>query len=244
MSIATNTPLPTLIFAMLATLAVSGCAVGLDLDDDTTRRIENDVVPVGQLTRVDVTTDNGQIEVTSGAVDEIEIRSVMQEVDEGDAEYSIETDGDRLVLIGECDSVWWQRCSVGFRVTVPGDFDVDVATDNGRVSVVGIAGDVDIETDNGAIEADRLDAEQVNARTDNGRIRVVFDSAPMIVDARTDNGAIAIRVPGGDDGYDVDAGSDSGSVDVDVRTDPAAERHLTARSDNGAIDVGYLSVDN
>ncbi len=242
MSIATNTPLPTLILAMVATLAVTGCAVRLDLDDDTTRRVENDAVPVGDLTRVDVSTENGQVEVATGAGDEIEIRTVLQESDEGDAEYSIDVDGDRLVMVGECDTNWFRQCSVGFRVTVPDRFDVGIHTDNGRVSMTGVAGEIDIETDNGAIEAERLEAQDVRARTDNGRIELAFVTAPTTVDADSDNGAIVIRVPAGDLAYDVDADSDNGTVDVDVRTDPNADRRIAAGSANGAIDVGYGST--
>lgn len=239
MSIATNTPLPTLLLAAFAALAMTGCAVSLDLDDDTTRRIVNDTVPIADLTVLDVTTENGAIEVAAGAVDDIEIRTVLQESNDGDAEYSIETDGDRLVLVGECDSRWWRQCSVGFRVVVPADLDVMVETDNGRVGVEGLAGMLTIGTDNGAIEGDRLDTEVVRANTDNGRIQLQFDTAPTDVDAKTDNGAIAIRLPEGDEQYDVDATSDNGAIDVDVITDPTAERHVSADSDNGAIDIAY-----
>lgn len=238
MSIASTAPLPTLLFAAFATLAVTGCTVSFDLDDDTTRRIERDTVPVDGLTAIDVTTGNGQIEVVGGGGDDIAIRTVLQESDDGDAEYRIERDGDLLRLVGECDSGWFESCSVAFRAVVPDDIDVRVETDNGRVAVDGVAGDVDIETDNGAIDGEGLEAAIVQVRTDNGRIQLLFDAAPSTIDARTDNGAIAIRVPG-DDAYDVDADSDNGSVEVDVRTDPDADRRVVAQSDNGAIDVEY-----
>ena len=38
------------------------------------------------------------------------------------------------------------------------------------------------------------------------------------------------------------SGNGNGNVDIDVRIDPAAEHRVQARSDNGSIDVDYLTV--
>jgi hypothetical protein len=239
MSIATSAPLPTLVFAAFATLAVAGCGVDVSLDDDTTRRIVHDTVPVDGLRGLELATDNGEVQVRGGSGDEIAVRTVLVERNAGDAEYSVDLDGDRLVVAGECDARWWDRCAVGFIVTVPSDFEVDVETGNGRVALSDVDGEVRVETDNGAIEADRIGSTVIDTRTDNGRIRLSFDDAPTEVSATTDNGAIAVRLPDLGLDYAVDADSSRGDVDVDVRTDPESERHVTARSDNGAIDVEY-----
>ena len=100
---------------------------------------------------------------------------------------------------------------------------------------------LDLETDNGAIEADGIDADEVSARTDNGRIRLAFDTAPSTVEALTDNGAIVIRLPDDGERYDVSATSDNGHVDVDIATGDGANRRVVADSDNGAIDIEYLN---
>jgi hypothetical protein len=242
MSLATNPPLPTLMFAALAAFAVAGCSINVDLGDDTTSRVENDTVPVAALTRLDVTTHNGAIEVLTGTGDQIEIRTELDEVNVGDAEYSIDVRGDQLVLTGDCDTDRWSNCKVAFRVTVPAEFDVTASTDNGGVAVDGIAGDIEIDTDNGAVEGDTLASSSVVARTSNGRVRLAFEAAPTLVDAQTDNGAISIRVPDDGEFFDVDASSNNGKVDVSVRTDPESDRHVTARSSNGAIDVGYITA--
>lgn len=239
MSVVTSAPIPTLVFAAFATLAVAGCGINVSLDDDTTRRIEHDELPAADLRRLDVTTDNGEIQIRGGGGDEITVRSVVVERNQGDAEYSLDIEGDRLVVHGECDARWWDRCSVGFVVTVPSDFEVDIETNNGRVEVSDVDGEIRVETDNGAIDADRLGSAVVDTRTDNGRIRLAFDEAPTMVSAASGNGAIAVRLPDLDLEYAVDADSSRGRVDVDVRTDPAADRRVTARSDNGEIDVEY-----
>jgi hypothetical protein len=241
MSIATNTPLPALLFAAIATLAVTGCAVSLDLDGDTTVRFEHETVPTGDLTLVDVDTENGSVEIVDGAGDAITIRVALRESDEGDADYSVVTEGDRLHVRGECDHRWRDTCQVGFELVMPADIDVDVRTSNGRVAVDGLAGAVDVETDNGAIDGERLESRAVAARTDNGRIGLSFAVAPESVDAVTDNGSISLRLPDDRARYDVAAESDNGSVDVDVRTDSSAERLIVAESDNGAIDIRYAA---
>lgn len=243
MTIATSTPLPTLLFAAFATLVVAGCGVTVNLGTDTARRIESDTVAVGDLRMIDIATENGAIEVRATDDDEITIESLFHEHDEGDAGSSIDVDGDRLVVRGECDDSWFEQCSVGFVVAVPASFAVDITTDDGRVELFGIAGDVHVDSDNGAIEGTELLASSVETHTDNGRITLSFDDAPTTTVATTDNGAITIEVPADDaDVYDADADSDNGDVDVDVRTGPDSGQRITARSDNGSIGIGYRTT--
>ncbi len=240
---ATIAPLPTLLLAAFAAVAMTGCAVSLDVNDDTTRRIEEDTIPLGDLAALDITTDNGQVEVVGGNVSAIELRAVLVESDRGDASYTVTEapggGGGRLVIDGECDGGWLDRCSVGFRVVVPEHFDVAIETSNGRIDIEGITGDVDIETNNGAIDGDDLGSAIASAHTDNGRIELAFADAPDDVEVQTDNGRIVVRVPEGAD-YAVTADSDNGAIEIDVTDDPTAERSIRASSDNGAIDVEYV----
>lgn len=239
---ATIAPLPTLVLAAFAAVAMTGCAVSLDLNDDTTRRIDEDVLPLGDLDSLSITTDNGQVEVIAGNVTSIELRAVLVESDRGDADYTVRREDtgstERLVIDGECDGGWLDRCSVGFRVVVPADFDVDITTDNGRIDVDGITGALDIRTDNGAIDGDDLGGATAFAQTDNGRIELSFADAPDEIDAHTDNGRIVVRVPAGET-YDVDATSDNGAVEIAVTDADEADRRVRASSDNGAIDIEY-----
>ncbi len=239
MSLATSTSLPTLLFAAFAAVSLAGCGLATAIDGDTSRRTEDREVPADGIRVVDVDTDNGAIEISGGAGDEITIRSVLREQNDGDADATVRVDDDRLVITGECDDRWWNRCSVGFVVTVPSKVDVRVATDNGRVRAAGLDGDVSIETDNGAIEATELRAAAVITETDNGRIHLTFAEPPDSVRAHTDNGSVVVQLP--DDGtrFAVDAHSDNGDVDLDVAVDPDAERLIVARTDNGAIDIRH-----
>lgn len=243
MSIAASTSLPTLLFAAVATITVAGCGITVNLDGDARRRITTDTVAVGDLRSLDLTTENGTIDVRATDADEITVESVVRAHDHDDAEVTIDADGDRLVIRGECDDSWLESCSVGFVVDVPAAFDVDVATENGSVELFGVAGHVRIDSNNGAIDADGLSAPTVEAHTRNGRVRLTFIDVPGSAVAITDNGSITMQLPDGHtDGYDVDAATGNGAVEVGVRTDPASDHRITARSDNGSIDIGYRTA--
>ncbi len=242
MSLATSTSLPTLLFAAFAAVSLVGCGITVTVDGDTTNRTEEETVSAAGIGIVDVDTDNGAVEIRGAAVDEVTIKSVVREQHDGDADASVEIVDDRIVIVGECDHRWWDACSVGFVVTIPSEFDVRVTTGSGRVDARGIDGDVAIETDNGAIEATGLGGGEVVTETDNGRIRLTFDTAPRSVRADTDNGAVSVRLPDDDGRYAVDADSDNGNVDITVSTDPEAVRHVVATSDNGSIDIGYRTT--
>ncbi|MDJ0768012.1 MAG: DUF4097 family beta strand repeat-containing protein [Ilumatobacter sp.] len=229
--------LPVLPALIGAALLVSGCSLSVDLGDgDTKRRVETDTIPIADLTRLDVSTGNGAIEVTAADVEEIVVRSVFRESDPGDASSEIDVGTDELVVRGVCDSGWFESCQVAFELTVPADLDVSVDTDNGRILVDGVAGDVALTSNNGAVTGLHLASDDARAETDNGRVELRFDDVPDFVDAVSDNGAIEIMVP--DEAYDVEAITDNGGIDVDVVDQDDAERRIIAETDNGSIHVG------
>lgn len=229
-------------FATVAMLATAGCSLDVSLSGDTNTRTEHDTITVADLHALDVTTENGAIEIRGGGDDEISVRTVLRESNDGDATYSIDVDDGRVTLVGECDDGWWEHCSVAFVVTVPTDFDVDASSHSGRVEVSQIAGHVALETNNGAIAGNGLASPSVQARTDNGAIRLDFEDSPKSVITRSSNGAIAVRLPDLAGSYAVDAASNNGKVDVEVRVDRTSDRQVTARTDNGKIDIDYRSA--
>lgn len=263
MSFAASTPLPTLIFVAASALVATGCGLRIDFDDDTITRTETDIIDAVGVTELDLRTANGRVTVRSAPAggETVELTTIFKEEDTGDATSSVDTDGDRLVVQGECDAGFLDSCSIGYEVVVPADFDVTVHSENGRIDVNdidggvtattdngliaadSIDGDVDLESDNGRITATDLAGARVRARSDNGRIEISFGSAPGTVDVSTDNGAISVTVPDDDSTYRVDASSDNGSVDNGLRTDPDSERSVTARSDNGDVNLRLAGDD-
>lgn len=57
--------------------------------------------------------------------------------------------------------------------------------------------------------------------------------------ARRDNGSVEVAVPPGEESHQVDIASDNGSTTNSIRTDPAGDRTIEARSD-GTVTVRYL----
>lgn len=233
-------PLPALLLVVLATIATAGCGANIELGGDTIRRIERDAVSAVGVDRVEVDTGNGRVDVVasrSASAGEIEVDVIMHESDEGDADYTVEVDDGVVSIDGECDSGWFRQCSVGFVVTVPDGVAVDIDTDNGAIVLERLAGEIDAHTNNGAVTGDDLVSDDVEVRTDNGRIELLFDHAPATVDAHTNNGAIDVLVPDDGTDYDVRADSDNGAVDIEVPHADGSAHRITAESDNGRIDI-------
>lgn len=235
MELVSTAPGTALLLAALGAVAVAGCTI--DIGDDAQRRAETDLVPAAGITALAVSTDNGGVEVVADDVDEIEIRSLIREDDEGDARVTIGRREHRLDVTGRCDTDWWDDCAIGFRIVVPDAVAVDVTSDHGAIGLHGLTGRVEASTANGAVDGTDLRAGEVRVRTDRGRIVLDFGRAPTLVDARTDNGAVVVQLPDDGESYSVDAASDNGAIAVDVADDPGADRRVVARSDNGAIAV-------
>jgi len=235
MSFASSALLSPLLFAAISVLAVTGCDDRLDATVD---RTEESTVDSTGIRRIAITTDNGDVDVEAGTGD-IEIDALIAEHDEGDGEWTVDSVGDTLVVTGTCNAGWFDRCEVGFRVTVPAGLDVTVQTDNGDIDLQSLSGSVDLTTNNGDIDGTRIDAGSVQARSDNGDVDLAFSTAPDSVVASSDNGYVTVEVPRTNDDYEVDASSDNGDVQVAVPTDPQARRTINAESDNGNVRVRY-----
>lgn len=119
------------------------------------------------------------------------------------------------------------------------DGPVRVRTDNGRIEVFDSIADLDLRTDNGRIDVDGVIASTAATSTSNGRIRLAFSNAPGSISATSSNGRVSIVLPGDAPPYAVSASTSVGSVDLAIRTDPAADRTITAATSNGAISVTY-----
>jgi Putative adhesin len=177
-----------------------------------------------------VATERDTITLTASISDGLRETSTSQRVVDG-----------RLVVRSSCPAFGGVWCSTDYTLEVPTGTAVRVRADNGQVRVSGATGDVDAASDNGSVVIDDARAESVSARSDNGRVELRFSSAPMSVTALSDNGSVEIILPDTAVDYRVDASSDNGDVDAAVRTDPASDRVITARSDNGRVTVRYGS---
>lgn len=213
------------------------------------------VFPAAEVDVLDVEAHNGDVEVVGGDVDEIEVTA---EVDHGFRRTTHRADvrDGVLELRSSCPllSNW---CRVEYRVVVPDDIEVRIGSDNGRLIVHdvdgtvtarsdngsiearGLGGDLDLASDNGRVDGTGLVSATVVATSSNGRVSLAFDDPPSTVEARTSNGAVEVVVPDAEASYRVDIGTDNGSTDNGVRTDPRSDRSIRARSSNGSVAVRY-----
>jgi DUF4097 and DUF4098 domain-containing protein YvlB len=126
------------------------------------------------------------------------------------------------------------------RISVSGTSgSVEAVTDSGSIRVSDVTGALVLRSDNGGVFAERVRSEFVDARSDNGSVRVALLAPPRSVIASTDNGSVEVVVPRTADAYAVDVDSDLGSTRNDVRTDSFSARHISARSDTGSATVRY-----
>lgn len=223
----------------IGALAFAGCSLNIDIDESSTQRIERDTVSADDITLLDLSTSDGKVTISAGGLGSIEIITTLRESDEGDASYSINPNGDTLMIEGVCKDDSGRNCTVGFDITIPPLTSVVVVTDDGRVMLDSLEGSIDVRTDDGAIDGDALEAAGVTARTDDGAIELSFDSQPELVDVRTDDGAIVVMVPADNTAYDVAVSGDNGSIDIGVTESSGADHQIIARTDDGAVTVDY-----
>ncbi len=129
-------------------------------------------------------------------------------------------------------SVWLRE--VEYRITIPSQFSVNVATSGGRISVNGLKGEVSAHTSGGSLHFDHIDGA-VNGRTSGGSITLAGVKGKTVV--HTSGGSIHVSEVTGD----VDASTSGGSISVDrvsgsVRAHTSGGR-ISLDGATGAIDA-------
>ncbi|WP_299531302.1 DUF4097 family beta strand repeat-containing protein [uncultured Streptomyces sp.] len=150
-------------------------------------------------------------------------------------------------MISDCEARYTVKVPDGVAVNVDGDngkitatgFDtpLELSSDNGGVVVRDVSGPLKLRSQNGSVDAKNISGASVEARSDNGEVRLEFAAVPDLVDVVSQNGRIDIDLPSGRDAYAVDADADNGDVDVDVPRDSTSHHVVKVRSDNGGITV-------
>ncbi|HWF10017.1 MAG TPA: hypothetical protein VG297_16225 [Bryobacteraceae bacterium] len=141
--------------------------------------------------------------------------------------------GNQICHNGRCLKYTWLR-SVDYRITTPQQFNADVATSGGSISVGGLKGEVTAHTAGGSLHFDRIDGP-VNGSTSGGSIVLAGAKGRAVV--HTSGGSIQLRDVGGD----VDASTSGGSITVDGVTGYVKAHtsggHINANEVSGAIDA-------
>lgn len=141
--------------------------------------------------------------------------------------------GNQICHNGRCLKYTWLR-AVDYRITVPQQFNAEISTSGGSISVGSLKGEITAHTSGGSLHFDRIDGP-VNGTTSGGSIILTGAKGRAVV--HTSGGSIQLRDIAGD----VDASTSGGSISVEgvsgyVRAHTSGGR-ITAGEITGAIDA-------
>jgi hypothetical protein len=166
---------------------------------------------------------NGSIEVTGEARSDVHVRAVVRAWAASDDEAAriareVEVrsaDGGVLLAEGpeQRGRTGW---SVSYRIRVPRDIDLMLATNNGGIDVAAVRGDLDLAAHNGGIGLDGV-AGNVRGRTTNGGVDAELTGRTWDgpgLDLETTNGGVRLRIP---DGYAarLETSTVNGNIEID-----------------------------
>ncbi|MFH2037483.1 MAG: DUF4097 family beta strand repeat-containing protein [Candidatus Zixiibacteriota bacterium] len=202
------------VFAMLSAATVFG---GIEQEKEESFNVKAG----GMLT---IESDLGSIEITGVNGDKVHIRVLMEADtrDEKKAEeifedfhVEFEQTGDNVQVFGEYDNDRWNYWGnrrnlmrVKFLVTVPKEYEIDVETGGGGISISDLNGNVICKTSGGGLEFHGVVGE-IQGRTSGGGIEIIRCNGH--IDVETSGGGIDIEETEGK----VYASTSGGGIDID-----------------------------
>jgi DUF4097 and DUF4098 domain-containing protein YvlB len=206
----------------IASLAGAGC--GEDIGPTENR--DNSFTVSGSPTLI-ASTENGSIDVNTGADGEVRVQAELVGVNK--IEYEVSQDGDVITVNAEIEGSW-SNVRTNLTITVPTKTDVELETSNGSVELEGVEGSGSLETSNGKIALENAKGD-FRLRSSNGKLEM--QDVTGEVDADTSNGSISYNgeITAGGDNRLI---SSNGSIDVVLQGTPSVS--LDASTSNGNID--------
>jgi DUF4097 and DUF4098 domain-containing protein YvlB len=223
--------------ARVLCISVVLAAAATGLAREQVREDFEQVVPFNPGGSLRVENRNGDIEIATWGESSVRIQAEKTaKDDEGleNVEIQIQGSGDNVSV----ETVYHGRRNhgeVSYRIFLPQEAQVSVATANGEVVVRGIRGRVDAHSVNGAVTVENVSGE-IDAETTNGSIRAAYEN---VVDGThrfsTTNGSVRIYLPS-DAGGAIDAETVNGSIDVNfpVALTRTSRRHMRGTFGSGA----------
>lgn len=203
----------------------------------------------GQLT---VRTDAGSIKIETHDEATVELR-VKIENREGDKfTYRHELSNGNLTIIGEIEKNqnWVRNLKVEFNLLIPKNYNVELNTSGGSLSIedlvgelnartsggsinVGnIVGNVELHTSGGSINTDTVTGN-LNAHTSGGSIKVSMDKQPTEDAKLTTSGGSITAYLNSDVQLDINASTSGGRVKSDFEIDGRIKKMSVKGSING-----------
>ena len=216
-------------------------------------------VGVGGNLRVDVY--DADVEVVTGAAGgatvQIYLRSNDMDWARGifaEMEISTRLDGSSVVIetTKKPSRSWWNNTGNRWlnliaRVQIPEEFDLDISTGDGDVSVDSLRGQVRIHTSDGDISVARLEGPAITLQTSDGDIeadsltadRVEIDTSDGDIDIGSLSGSVIAETSDGDIRVRLAAASEASfqTGDGDVRIELSQAAPLDISTGDGDIDI-------
>lgn len=165
---------------------------------------------VGAGGALEMRTDTGSIDVSTGG-DSVEIRVVRAGRDGEELELDFSQRGDRVIVRGEWPTEHRHRghsARVRYEITVPQQFDLELQTSGGSITVDDLDGVLEADTSGGSLDFGMIQGE-VDAHTSGGSIELEGGGAGVRLD--TSGGSIRVGEVVGD----LKATTSGGSIRID-----------------------------
>jgi hypothetical protein len=213
-----------------------------------------DVTPGGLLT---IDADTGAIKVASHSKDTVLITVDIEGRDQDKLEVNFTNTANKVTIESNLESnnsnffSNHSKIKVTYTVTLPQEFNADLDTNGGSISVEDltgeieahtsggsllfsdIQGDIDIKTSGGSIKLDNVIGE-INAKTSGGSIKAKFSTSPIKESVlKTSGGSITAYLPKGT-AVNLTAKTSGGSV----KSDFIVEGKNTKKNISGTINGG------
>ncbi|HEX7029640.1 MAG TPA: hypothetical protein VF254_03520 [Gammaproteobacteria bacterium] len=202
-------------------------------------------VPAGEISRVELDGNVGEIEIRAADVDAIEVRVRLEPGEDdwfdGDklaerleeAELLHDTDGDTLQLSLDYDDGFGDDTDLEehWEITLPARMALNVELNVGRAAIEGTSGGVEAEVNVGELDID-VQGGDIDASVNVGELDInSATESPGEFDLESNIGDARLSIDGDD------AGRNDGWLGMSVEHDAGGEDDVTARTNVGEIRV-------
>ncbi len=203
---------------------------------------EFNVADVGLLK---IATDIGSIDIDSHDKNTVLIEVNINGKDEDKMDISFKNKGDDVTIIGEFERNGFSffndhnRLKVKYTITVPQDYNIDLNTSGGGISIEDLNGDINAHTSGGSISLTHVNGE-IDINTSGGSINA--DDVKGIISAHTSGGSINAKLyktPTADSKFSTSGGSINAylakNIAVDIYAKTSGGRVRSEFNVNGTV---------
>ncbi|XOV77406.1 MAG: DUF4097 domain-containing protein [Aestuariibacter sp.] len=141
---------------------------------------------------LDLRTDVGALDIRTHDKETIEMEVDIRGEREDEFEVTYKVSGDDLDVVGELENrrKWGNGLRVHFFLTVPENYDLELQTSGGSISISDLQGDIDAKTSGGSISIGDVRGD-VELHTSGGSIST--ENIYGEIDAHTSGGSVTVR---------------------------------------------------